>query len=147
MTITDACEPVICDFCILHIYWLVIDFLDGLGFRHSVSQNAFSQNLKLSHVLLQFQCTWHVLWCNRCMDCTDNFVVPLRSSTDIMKAIFSTVMLQIIHSRSYFLSTIILVFVILPVQFQPLNCDNVITIQIDSPPIFSHAHYNVIFSL
>jgi hypothetical protein len=75
------------------------------------------------------------------------FVVLLPSNTDIMKAIFSTVMLQIIYSRSYFLSTIILVFVILAVQCQPLNSDNVTTIQIDFHPIFSHAHYNVLFSL
>jgi hypothetical protein len=65
-----------------------------------------------------------------------NFVVPLPSNTDIMKAIFSTVMLQIIYSRSYFLSTIILVFVILAVQCQPLNSDNVTTIHIDSTLFF-----------
>lgn len=60
MTITDACEPVICDFGILHIYWLAIDSLDGLGFRHSVRQviflsnNTFRQNVKLSHVRSSF---------------------------------------------------------------------------------------------
>jgi hypothetical protein len=60
MNITDACEPVICDFGILHIYWLAIDSLDGLGFRHSVRQviflsnNTFRQNVKLSHVCCSF---------------------------------------------------------------------------------------------
>jgi hypothetical protein len=60
MAITDACEPAICDFGILHLCWLAIDSLDGLGFRHSVRQviflsnYTFRQNVKLSHVCCSF---------------------------------------------------------------------------------------------